>query len=91
MLLVVQLQQRLGIETERSGTCFEVKGVPTALTKEFSKRRAEIEEALDEWHADGGRSDYEAVMEGYVSVTPLQADLTDHKAIGVLEMLLNPR
>ena len=50
-----------------------------------------IEEALDEWHADGGRSDYEAVMEGYVSVTPLQADLTDHKAIGVLEMLLNPR
>ena len=50
-----------------------------------------IEEALDEWHADGGRSDYEAVMEGYVSVTPLQADLTDHKAIGALEMLLNPR
>jgi len=48
-----------------------------------------IEEALDEWHADGGRSDYEAVMEGYVSVTPLQADLTDHKAIGALEALLN--
>ena len=50
-----------------------------------------IEEALDEWHADGGRSDYEAVMEGYVSVTPLQADLTDHKAIGSLELLLNAR
>ena len=50
-----------------------------------------IEEALDEWHADGGRSDYEAVMEGYVSVTPLQADLTDHKAIGALETLLNAR
>lgn len=45
--LSYQLQQRLGIETERSGTCFEVKGVPAALTKEFSKRRAEIEEALD--------------------------------------------
>ena len=50
-----------------------------------------IEEALDEWHANGGRSDYEAVMEGYVSVTPLQADLTDHKAIGALETLLKAR
>jgi 5'-nucleotidase len=48
-----------------------------------------IEEALDEWHVDDGRSDYEAVMEGYVSVTPLQADLTDHKALGALETLLN--
>jgi 5'-nucleotidase len=47
-----------------------------------------IEEALDEWHADGGRSDYEAVMEGYVSVTPLQADLTDHNAIEALQQLI---
>ena len=30
-------------------------------------------------------------MEGYVSVTPLQADLTDYKAIGALETLLNAR
>jgi 5'-nucleotidase len=48
-----------------------------------------IEEALDEWHPDGGRSDYEAVMEGYVSVTPLQADLTDTEALGALERLLS--
>ncbi|MEZ5288772.1 MAG: 5'/3'-nucleotidase SurE [Vicinamibacterales bacterium] len=48
-----------------------------------------IEEALDEWHPDGGRSDYEAVMEGYVSVTPLQADLTDFPAMESLERLLN--
>jgi 5'-nucleotidase len=47
-----------------------------------------IEEALDEWHADGGRSDYEAVMEGYVSVTPLQADLTDFNAIEALQRLI---
>jgi 5'-nucleotidase len=47
-----------------------------------------IEEALDDWHPDGGRSDYEAVMEGYVSVTPLQADLTDHGAVRSLEALL---
>lgn len=37
-----------------------------------------IDEALDEYHPDGGRSDYEAVMSGYVSVTPLQPDLTDY-------------
>ena len=47
-----------------------------------------IEEALDEWHPDGGRSDYEAVMEGYVSVTPLQADLTDHAALDDVGRLL---
>jgi 5'-nucleotidase len=49
-----------------------------------------IEEALDEWHPDGGRSDYEAVSEGYVSVTPLQADMTDHKALNEVEALILP-
>jgi 5'-nucleotidase len=43
-----------------------------------------IEEALDEYHPDGGRTDYEAVKEGYVSVTPLQPDMT---AYGVLDHL----
>jgi 5'-nucleotidase len=47
-----------------------------------------IEEALDDWHPASGRSDYEAVMEGYVSVTPLQADLTDVRALKALEELL---
>lgn len=47
-----------------------------------------IEEALDDWHPEGGRSDYEAVMEGYVSVTPLQADLTDHGALAALDALI---
>jgi 5'-nucleotidase len=37
-----------------------------------------IEEALDEYHPDSGRSDYESVMAGYTSVTPLQPDLTDY-------------
>lgn len=45
-----------------------------------------IDEALDEYHPDGGRSDYEAVMEGYASVTPLQPDLT---AYDMLETLVN--
>jgi 5'-nucleotidase len=47
-----------------------------------------IEEALDDWHPGGGRSDYEAVMEGYVSVTPLQADLTDFDALDALEQMI---
>jgi len=44
-----------------------------------------IEEALDEYHPDSGRSDYEAVMEGYASVTPLQPDMT---AYDMLERLV---
>jgi 5'-nucleotidase len=44
-----------------------------------------IEEALDEYHPDSGRSDHEAVREGYTSVTPLQPDMT---AYDVLEQLV---
>ncbi len=40
-----------------------------------------IEEALDEYHPDSGRSDYEAVMAGYTSVTPLQPDLTAYEML----------
>jgi 5'-nucleotidase len=43
-----------------------------------------IEEALDEYHPDSGRSDYEAVKEGYVSVTPLQPDMTAYEALAPL-------
>lgn len=43
-----------------------------------------IEEALDEYHPDSGRSDYEAVMEGYASVTPLQPDMTDYAMLETL-------
>jgi 5'-nucleotidase len=43
-----------------------------------------IEEALDEYHPDSGRSDHEAVREGYTSVTPLQPDMT---AYDVLDQL----
>jgi 5'-nucleotidase len=39
-----------------------------------------IEEASDEWDFDE-RSDNHAVKEGYISVTPLQPDLTDHRAV----------
>jgi 5'-nucleotidase len=45
-----------------------------------------IEEALDEWQAHE-RSDYQAIREGFASVTPLQPDLTDHAALGLAERL----
>ena len=44
-----------------------------------------IEEALDEYHPDSGRSDYEAVKAGYVSVTPLQPDMTAYDALDQLD------
>jgi 5'-nucleotidase len=43
-----------------------------------------IEEALDEYHPDSGRTDYEAVKEGYVSVTPLQPDMTAYEVLAPL-------
>ena len=46
-----------------------------------------IDEAQDEWEADE-RSDYQAVREGFVSVTPLHPDLTAHRAIATVERLL---
>jgi 5'-nucleotidase len=40
-----------------------------------------IAEALDEYHPDSGRTDYEAVKEGYISVTPLQPDMTSYELV----------
>ena len=45
-----------------------------------------IGEGEDEWIADGG-SDYEAICAGYVSVTPLHADLTAHDAMAFVKSL----
>lgn len=46
-----------------------------------------IDEAQCDWH-DDPNSDYAAVREGYVSVTPLQPDLTAHAAIARLSRTL---
>jgi len=43
-----------------------------------------IEEASDDWEHDP-QSDHEAVREGYISITPLQPDLTDHESRGIVE------
>jgi 5'-nucleotidase len=45
-----------------------------------------IEEGQNEWEPHD-RSDYQAVRDGYVSVTPLQLDLTAHALIPLLEDL----
>jgi 5'/3'-nucleotidase len=45
-----------------------------------------IEEGQNEWEPHD-RSDYQAVRDGYVSVTPLHPDLTAHTALGAVEEL----
>jgi len=45
-----------------------------------------IEEGQDEWEPHD-RSDYQAVRDGYVSVTPLHPDLTAHHALSAVEHL----
>jgi 5'-nucleotidase len=46
-----------------------------------------IEEGQDEWEPHD-RSDYQAVRDGYVSVTPLHPDLTAHASLALIEDLL---
>jgi len=43
-----------------------------------------IGEERNGFHADEGGSDFEAIDEGYVSVTPMRSDLTDHRAVELL-------
>ena len=43
-----------------------------------------IGELRDGFHADGG-TDFEAIDEGFVSVTPMRSDLTNHRAIEELQ------
>jgi 5'-nucleotidase len=47
-----------------------------------------IEEASDDWELDEA-SDHHAVNAGYISVTPLQPDLTDHDAMALLQALVS--
>ena len=45
-----------------------------------------IEEGQDEWEPHD-RSDYQAVRDGYISLTPLHPDLTAHHALNDVERL----
>jgi len=44
-----------------------------------------IGEERNGFHADEGGSDFEAIEEGYVSVTPMRSDLTNYQAIETLQ------
>jgi 5'-nucleotidase len=46
-----------------------------------------IEEAQDDWEPHD-RSDHQAIRDGYISVTPLQPDLTDHSAVALVDKLM---
>jgi len=45
-----------------------------------------VEEGQDDWQPHD-RSDYQAVRDGYVSLTPLHPDLTAHQALAAVEQL----
>jgi 5'-nucleotidase len=45
-----------------------------------------IEEGQNDWEPHD-RSDYQAVRDGFMSVTPLQTDLTDYNALALLDEL----
>ena len=61
----------------------------TAITARVDPRGREyywIDEAQCEWH-DHPRSDYLATRDGYISITPLQPDLTDPQSLSLVESL----
>lgn len=45
-----------------------------------------IEEAQDDWMPHD-RSDYQAIQDGFIAVTPIQPDMTDHESLGLAEEL----
>lgn len=61
----------------------------TAVTARVDPRGREyywIDEAQDDWEPHD-RSDYQAVKDGYVSITPLHPDLTAHSVLDLVETL----
>ncbi len=61
----------------------------TSVVEAFDPRHRPyywIEEGEIEWEPHD-RSDYQAVRDGWISVTPLQPDMTDHTALGLVDAL----
>ncbi|MCI0538825.1 MAG: relaxase domain-containing protein [Verrucomicrobiales bacterium] len=54
--LAAELERQLGLRAVREGRAFEIVGVDRGLMEEFSKRRADIEEALRERGLSGGKA-----------------------------------
>lgn len=62
----------------------------TSVAEAFDPRRQPyywIDEAQLEWTVDE-RSDYHAIREGWISVTPLQPDWTAHEALGPVQQIV---
>jgi 5'-nucleotidase len=61
----------------------------TVVSERMDPRHREyywIEEGENEWEPHD-RSDYQAVRDGYISITPLQPDMTAHEALDYVEAL----
>lgn len=70
-----------GVRAARQGR----RAAPVALGRNGAEGEGLFEVALnDAWRPEPG-ADHAAVAEGYVSVTPLHADLTFHRALPVVE------
>ena len=65
----------------------------TVVSERMDPRHREyywIEEGENEWEPHD-RSDYQAVRDGYISITPLQPDMTAHEALPYVEELIETR
>jgi 5'-nucleotidase len=75
------------------GTRFTVQATRNHITSVMARHDPKgrpyfwIDEGQDEWQPHD-RSDYQAVLDGYTSVTPLHPDLTAHQALATLEGLV---
>lgn len=72
-------------------TCQARRNHKTSVTEGFDPRRQPyywIDVAQLDWESDH-RSDYQAVRDGWVSVTPLQPDWTAHGALDEIDALLS--
>jgi conjugative relaxase-like TrwC/TraI family protein len=68
--LAFELEQRLGLRARREGRCFELTGVDRGLIETFSKRRQEIEAALQARGLSGAKAAEVAALDTRSSKQP---------------------
>ena len=82
--------QRAGGEAEGLPLTVQAKRNHVTIVDERRDPRGKayywIEEGENDWEPHD-RSDFQAVRDGYVSVTPLQPDMTAHHALAAVERL----
>jgi conjugative relaxase-like TrwC/TraI family protein len=78
--LAEQLQEKLGVEIEKTKVAFEIKGVSKELCREFSKRREAIEAAMKDanaLHSIHGSKKKTLIKICYLKNGKLSAKITD--------------